>query len=232
MAIGDFPVRLGNAGQVSRSTKSQLHGDGSPADSTLDSILFVRHYSGPPSWFLLLRIVICLSSPGTLLPSDATVRNLSFAAMVRRSFGASTADVKPPHASRTSSSALSSTDVRCSDDPRQAAIDVPSSSPCVDCLSNVLVVGPIGPLSWSASPFQYSMCCDSRAAAVPRPRSNPGANLSTGASARRDWPATSTGRRTFNKRQQCPSCRGRATAIYFVVRWWFSESARGQPTTL
>ena len=76
VAIGDFPVRLGNAGQVSRSTKSQLHGDGSPADSTLDSILFVRHYSGPPSWFLLLRIVICLSSPGTLLPSDATVRNL------------------------------------------------------------------------------------------------------------------------------------------------------------
>jgi len=76
LAISDVPVRLGNADQVSRSTKSQLHGDESPADSTLDGTRFVRHYSGSPSWFLLLRIVICLSSPGTLLPSDATVRNL------------------------------------------------------------------------------------------------------------------------------------------------------------
>lgn len=175
LVLSDVPVRLGNAVQVSRSTKSQLHGDGSPADSTSDGTLFVRHYSGSPSWFLLLRIVICLSSPGTLLPSDATVRNLfSRLNNEKKSSGASTADVKPPHASRTSSSALSSTDVRCSDDPRQAAIDVPSSSPHVDCLS---IFGPIGPLSWSASPFQYSMCCGSRAAAVSRPRSNPGANL-------------------------------------------------------
>lgn len=42
-------------------------------DSTPDSILFVRHYSGPPCWFLLLPIVICLSSRGTLLLPDATV---------------------------------------------------------------------------------------------------------------------------------------------------------------
>ena len=44
------------------------------SDSALDSTLFVRHYSGPPSWFLLLPIMICLSSRGTLLFPDATVR--------------------------------------------------------------------------------------------------------------------------------------------------------------
>jgi len=161
------------------------------------------------------------------------LRSEIFFLLQEESSGASTSDVKPPHASRTSSSALSSTDVRCSDRPRLAAIDVPSSSPYVDCLSNV---GPFGPLSWSASPFQYSMCCGSRAAAVPRPRSNPGANLWTGASVQ-DWPVTSTGRRRQSSINDAApttitSCRGRATAIYFVVRWWFSESARGQPTTL
>ena len=49
---------------------------GRPA-STADSFLFVRHYSGTPSWFLLLPIVICLSSRGTLLLPDAMVRILA-----------------------------------------------------------------------------------------------------------------------------------------------------------
>ena len=74
---------VGPDGCVYPRHNSVRHDDAT--DSTSDSILFVRHYSGPPCWFLLLPIVICLSSRGTLLPSDATVRSrsISLSAVLR-----------------------------------------------------------------------------------------------------------------------------------------------------
>lgn len=75
MAIGVFSDRLASRRRAApRSSSSQRRAPlGRPA-STSDSLLFVRHYSGTPSWFLLLPIVICLSSRGTLLLPDAMVR--------------------------------------------------------------------------------------------------------------------------------------------------------------
>ena len=78
-----------------RASSSQLRALGNATDSTSDSILFVRHYSGPPSWFLLLPIVICLSSRGTLLLPDATVRSESIF-----TFGIATSDSTNTYALR------------------------------------------------------------------------------------------------------------------------------------
>lgn len=232
LAISDVPVRLGNADQVSRSTKSQLHGDESPADSTLDGTRFVRHYSGSPSWFLLLRIVICLSSPGTLLPSDATVRNL-FSTTRRKfrrfDFGRQT--------TARISHILLGTEL-----DRRSVLRRPSTG--CDRRSFVVAIRRLPVECWAVRTavvvsFAFSIfdvlwfaCRGGSASSL----QNLWANLWTGASVQ-DWPVTSTGRRRQSSINDAApttitSCRGRATAIYFVVRWWFSESARGQPTTL
>ena len=65
----NFDHRLLTARNLRHNSGYYEHSDSAP-----DSILFIRHYSGPPCWFLLLPIMICLSSRGNLLLSDATVR--------------------------------------------------------------------------------------------------------------------------------------------------------------